>query len=351
MAHSDASRGARSHDQRRKHWRGPCYAHGRLRAPFRLILLTLASPTAATAQALAGLPHLDLTYDAPVECPARESCLERVRLRLGARTLEERPKQLLVKVRPDAEGYAAELTAPEPEKPALTRSVSAPSCDEVVDALALIAVLALDPTDERKPDPPPPPPLLLEEREAPVSSPPPPSRWRWSGAVGAQTELVGGVAPGPLLGFPIYIELRAVREQLLAPSVRLAFVPTRTSTAVRAEGSAHFRWTLGRLEACPVEIVPRTTIHLRPCARVDAGVVYATGDLRGNPRDARRGWVSVAALARAQWVIAQPLAVELGAGGVVPLTADTFYFQPADDVYKPGTIGVLANVSIDLRIW
>jgi hypothetical protein len=135
------------------------------------IALTLTAVAAVPRDARADTP--DVAYESPPECPSQTEFLQLVKERaqqsLAADGLT-RHRRYTVVIRSDHGTYEGQLTAHEPDRPPLLRSVSGHSCKDVADALAFIAALSGDASGDTAP---PVQVALPAAPTAPVSKPPP----------------------------------------------------------------------------------------------------------------------------------------------------------------------------------
>jgi hypothetical protein len=159
------------------------------------------------------------------------------------------------------------------------------------------------------------------------------------------------VGPEPIVAFPIFFDIASRSDRSFAPSFRLAFVPTRTVTASNGVGSGHFQWMTGRLEICPFRFVLAPSVRARPCSRFDGGAISASADLDGQANAPSRSWFDLAFTGRIEWAVAGPIAVEVEAGVVVPLSKDRFFFQTNTEVYRFGNAGPVASAGLFARLW
>jgi hypothetical protein len=234
-----------------------------------------------------------------------------------------------------------------------TREVSGQTCAQVVDALALVAALAMDPGGLAAPLRSPLPTAPDHERA------PNPSgralarraqrRWRLSVAAGA--EVTGAVPPGLALGIPLFVELRdepvgpTVAASRARLSLRLGFERTFGASIPTQPGSAQFTWTVGRVDSCAAWQFGKW-LTAGPCAGIEAGILEGKGSI-AHPLDRSRPWVAVAAILRGRWLVLPPFFLELEAGAVLPLVRDTFVFEsPRTVVYEVPSVGPQAGAGL-----
>jgi hypothetical protein len=264
-----------------------------------------------------------------------------------------------------AAGAHGTLEIVEPSGPASSRAVDAATCDEAVDALALIVALAIDPNASTAPhallSAPAPTPAPAPEQPPPAARPvamapapratAQPTRWRFAATAGAT--FVTGAAPALLVGPAVSIEAAAEPPGTgvaAAPAVRLGFVRAASPTVSAGVGAARFTWTVGRLEGCPVRAALGAW-EAMPCVRFDGGVLEATGADVDVPSAASRPWLAVGGVARVRW---RPGAffLEVDGGVSAALTRDHFYFdQPPTTIYDVPGAGAQGDVAAGARFW
>jgi hypothetical protein len=323
----------------------------------------LAAPAARAAD---GEEPLRVEFVDQAGCADRDTFMTAVRVR-SARIREAAPgetaRALRVVVVADADGsYRGQLTVIDDDSEGAwgrSRSIEGKACEEVVDALALFAVLAIDPTaltaeapEVRTPVPLTPPP--------PVQAPKPPdARAPWKAprrsaqrddavararatfglsggmfAAGAATPLAGGIFSE--IGYQDSGKI-GIR---FGPSVRLSLTLTTLARVRATGGSAGLRWTRFGLDACPVVLRLTRVVSLRPCVGFSAGLLDASGKI-AEPESVQVPFRTVGALARGEWGVGRWL-IELSGGVERPLRRDRFYFEPSTPVYEsPPVLGVL----------
>ena len=295
------------------------------------------SPAAAKSE----IEPIRVHYAAHAGCPDGESFVAQ----LLARTPRARPaaddelaRTFVVRISAQGTGSRGVLTLSGAESDEAAREVSARRCGDVVSALALIAALIVDPDASTSPLAPPPAPAAHDEPPNAVTASPGPDRGvatfagaaarrdieqiLLSGALGA--ELMGAVAPHPVLLPRVSLELSWQRKSLVAPSVRLSFGRGETDVGVGNVGRAKFVWVSGRLELCPIGISPVKKSMIRPCAAFEGGALTAGGVDIPEPREETRPLLAAAALARASFSVAGPVELELYGGIEAPLVRDEY---------------------------
>lgn len=309
----------------------------------------------------------------------REVLARAPRARIATPT--EHARRLVAHVRaPGAHGYDGVLVVREGGGPASERNVHAPSCNELVTALAVIAAFVIDPitartgpmdaiasTADAAPEAsstvePPTPPAASASASAPdagagdaatppapaptvVEAPPvrphPSDRWEWS--VGAGGGAIGGSAPSLLFGVSVFLEVSRRTSTLFEPALRVRF--ERTATASSEDGE--FSRTGGALDLCPLALHARS-LRAQPCARVEVAALHAKG-LGVEPANSDlRPWASFGPLLRVRLDLAPPLFLELEGGVLIAGVRDRFFVEPATLVYRAPLVGATTGFALGL---
>ncbi len=155
-----------------------------------------------------------------------------------------------------------------------TRSLRAPTCDEVLDALVFTLGLAL----EQPLEPTPPAKSAAATSSKPDDTPPIASvrpRFGWGAGVGAG--VFAGASPSAAAALKAYAGLESRAPRFVAPSVILGATFVLPSTTKSLDTDVSFALQMGTVDGCPVRLGGRR-ITFRPC-RVCA-VRGAGGDER-----------------------------------------------------------------------
>ena len=102
--------------------------------------------SARSVQAESGGDPVRIVYEAPRGCPAEKEFLGRVRVRvprMRTATAADRPRLFSVRVREAPQTFVGTLDITEPEGAEAHRRIPAETCEEAVDALALVTALAI----------------------------------------------------------------------------------------------------------------------------------------------------------------------------------------------------------------
>jgi hypothetical protein len=254
--------------------------------------------------------------------------------------------------RPPSGPHLATLTVVRADGTSSTRTIEATTCEEAIDALALILVVTFDPSalarsvEYKTPTPSPQKtqPSPLGARRSPAGPPPehnprpspvlrlvlgpeflrgPTPGWMWGGAVGLDVDLKRGGGGSPL--FRITADHLRHRHEA-------------------SGGVAHFALTSVRLEACPVGI-DVSTFALLPCICARAGVMATRGSEINQPRASTRSWWSLGPSAMVALRLGQQWSLIADADLQFALVRDRYEFAP-QPFYEttPTTLGLVVGV-------
>jgi hypothetical protein len=225
--------------------------------------------------------------------------------------------------------------------PAALRTVTGSSCDDVVDALALIVAVATE-AESPPADIPPARPIseptiskIPESTNPKPSAPPQRDEVFRVGALGIAHG--SGVAlnwPGLAFfseGFPSVLgQRRAVRANVLvyggAKNIEAA--------------TLNLTWLTGRLDGCPWLFHAGPYVHLAPCLGLEAGVLSTSTVNALEGLKTTRLWVTPHVLATGGISLGGGFSLEMVAGIGTPLVRDRYAFVP------PGLLAYRAAVVV-----
>ena len=230
-------------------------------------------------------------FRAPEGCGSADDFVARVAKRSARIKLSgdgAASRSLSVEIEPpDAAGVVrGRVTVIEPDGASRARQLKAPTCDEALDGLSLIATVTLDPEalmgepvpppDEPTPVPKPAPATPKAPRKPmtlPIRGEPLPLYRLSFGLSGA---VLLRVAPEPVFGGQLSVMLELNPGHVLSPAWRLSVSHTRLGGVSRGPGEANFAYTLPTVEACPVRLGPKV-VGIRPCGFVTTGALKVWG--------------------------------------------------------------------------
>jgi hypothetical protein len=336
----------------------------RLRPALAPLLTALALPAVAWA---AAAEPVQLQVQALPACTTREELASRLtartrRIELVAPGAAADAALVRIVVTPGPRGAAiGDLTIARPEGPPASRRLTAPSCEQLTDGLALLIALAFDPQSaaetaspdapERRPpatsapQPPPPPP-----GPPPVLAPVPPpvpaaGGLRVSAAVGAQ--LLVGPAPSPMAGATLEITVGWDRARVWSPAARLSGGVAGTGALRESGGVARFSLDSLTLDLCPFRLLPGP-LEARACATGTVGRLGAAGSQTYEPATAARPFAATGAAAVLAWPVRPALQISARAGLAASWIRDSFAFAPSV-FYRGAPLLLTAGLTAGLR--
>jgi hypothetical protein len=245
------------------------------------------------------------------------------------------------------------------------RSARDASCAQVVDALALIVAIAIDPhtllsapsslaskgrdVDElpRTPQPAPAPPS---------AAPPPPRRSRAAtigrpeAAAGLRAIARSGFAPDVAPGAGVFAHIALEGERSWRPAALLSIDYARSSPIAAGSGAAQSELLAARLDACGARFAIGRRLHTGVCPALELGVFHAVGLRLAQPSSSRATWAAAAALIRAEWAPLEAWVFEIEGGPVVPLLRHAIVVgPPRGEVYAMPAVGMLLAAGVGVH--
>jgi hypothetical protein len=249
-------------------------------------------------------------------------------------------------------------SASEPTAPPSVRHVVGATCEEVVDALALVVALTFDPEaiDGPLPAPRPTPPAAT-----PAPRPPPPSRiapgkpmtvgppanrqdaWPW--AIGVHG-LIAAIDQVPV-GASLFTEMARGRG-LFTLTARLA-LSAYGAEVERASRGARLIWVFADPQVCLLRFHVGV-LSVFPCATISLGLL-TSGPSRGvvRPHGFTRAWIAPGAVARARLELSSRLGLELESALSVPLARDRYAFG-TEEAYRVPVVVPSAGIGIAFKL-
>jgi hypothetical protein len=307
--------------------------------------------TWACALVLAGAPALaraaELELHDGASCASVEELSFRVSRALGQPIEAVGDRRFVIDIRRDARGFHAQLSTSgtPPVNTSSSRELNAPSCDEVVDALALAIALASSsapqsnepPRAHASPAPTAPPDVPAANTDTPsptLESPAPSSAHAGVDLVAlADTgSLPGagfGAAVGARFGWPS-LELRA--QALLLPARETVI---DASDPASAGGSLSL--IAGALSLCTP--LSEARVEVSACVGAELGRLSGTGTRVAAPHERHRPWAAARLELGARWPLPSlPLGLELTLTLAAPLLRDAFVLKDLGTVHQPPNV-------------
>jgi hypothetical protein len=313
-----------------------------------------------------------LDWNAPASCPTRADVIARIRSYIPA--IDEPPLQVpRARLRVDAsveqlaDAWTVRLDM-SGEDGSTERSFSAASCEELADAVALVAAVSLDPVVVAREIADDPPAVVAEQPVEPAAEP-----------TNDLEPAPPVLEPSPSRLEPTPDEIDPSRDRNFQIGLRVfgggGFGPTATGYGALGAGAALFgrlwRWSLdgggwlprtirseqaaGRFwgwwlgtRGC---VVPsRRSIEFPICAGLELGQVRATGLAPAlNTRAANYPWVAASIGGGVTWVIIERVAIFVDAAALVPFISGDFRVDD-QTLQRLIPIGMRASLGIEVRL-
>lgn len=326
--------------------------HGLIYRSFGIAILSVSICSSQTVEAQ--IPF-DVRYEAPVECPNRDDFMTAFRGRLNRSSAPNTQPELLsntylaVYIRAKGIAYEGQVDFTFSDGKTKTRTFEDGQCTALVEALALVSAMELDPSSPTTQEPsgkPPTPSTITQGHAFPIariaSGKPAPYRhfeFLVSGVVGLHT----APAPSTLVTPGLYFGLQPTSA---AYSVGLTVNYGHTSTIRYDGGDVRFRWGTAALFACPVS-VNETYVSLSFCAETEVGILRAEPKRTVNAAVQNSLWLApgLGGLSAFNY---QRLRVELYTGAQLPLIRDRYTFAKASPevVHRPSWLGLTAELRL-----
>jgi hypothetical protein len=331
-----------------------------------------------------------LVYRSPEECPSGEGFMQRIRARLGvSRTASGDGRTLNVQIAPSGRGYSGRLSLIGPDGRSTTKSLEARDCEDLVDALALVAALAVEsdddaaraeaqdpearrsrattPTASSSPTPVAPAASPSATRGTPAA---PPNETPRSTPVVVPTRLpvdraseptagsgigleLGGLvalgpAPTPVYGGALSFVWIAPGDGLFQPAFQLGAGAAFAPDLAEPSGKARFAWLTVRAAAYLLRWTLGGEIVVRAGAIGDVGVLLARGLETLSPASSSRGWLSLGVALSLDAPLGSRFTFRPVLGVEAPLRRDRYAFGSTDFFEVPaaiaaGSVSILAH--------
>lgn len=279
-----------------------------------------------------------LRYDAPPTCPPRDEFIAAVDAQVGKAAFTGGPQQLSITILRRGPRHFAVLTVEAPNEPPRRREIDSSSCNELIQALATMAAVVIDPQDatpapEPAPEPPPAPPV-----EAVLVQPPPVPQKLMVFRLGAGVTGALALGPAPTLGFALevgfglkYFSLNAEANVNL-PAQTPGSAPGVSSMVSYAAISpcGHVSWFVG-------------------CVRIGAGALRGEGVGVDDPKLQTTFYALIAARAGVEIPVYKILYIRTVLDLIVPLTRTTLTLNDEPRWTTPAIAGAL-SLQLLLRI-
>jgi hypothetical protein len=301
----------------------------------------------------------DLSWSGPADCAQSEQLVFQVERALGAPLAAMGNLHLQVHVARTAPTARALLRIAEeaPEPSISERKLDAPSCEKLVDTLAVAIALAIEaaaPEPVAAPKPPPPaapPPVAPVPSAAPVAVDTLEPEDDTRGPIPrVLVRLVGDVGslPAPALGIGLGAQLGWSGFQLELTGTLWAEQHTSLGTA--ADVGADLSLATGGLAACTSPLATSSFVFAL-CLGAEVGRASGLGTGISAPRGASGLWLAPTADIGLTWrPSARGVGVGARLGAAAPLGRDPFYLERLGTVHQAESLVARASFSIEVAL-
>jgi len=291
-----------------------------------------------------------VSYLGAPECPTATEFSDRVE----ARTRRYRSGNIAVEVElslsGETPGSGARGRVAVKQAGRLTeRELRGRDCDEVVEALALIVAITIDPEADTRPHPrEETPPSPAPEAPSPLTREPPPPPWGLRAGVALVID--GAIAPDPSFGQRAFVSFVRPSPEAPLSSVGAAVTLVRSGTVDVAPGeSAAFEHFTVRLEGCSFGL-QKGALRLEPCLFGEGGLLSAQGTHPAQSLTRTVGWAALGPLANASVTILPVLSLRADLGAVFALTRYRFAFIDEPAVVETPAVALTASLGLAVAL-
>ncbi len=345
---------------------------GRALAAISLLSLSSLARAQSTPEAVR------VAYHAPSGCPDQAAFEAELAQHLGATTLAELgelARTLTIVIDEDSSGFRARVELMDRDGNATSREMTAPTCDQAMRAIALVAALAArsqadrnaTATGQAKPTGAPATAPVApqgdrvenqtaepEAQNAPTSAKPrtPDREAETEREIAAGLTLATGVGPGAAGGVVVLGRLGLAGK--VARSIALRAQASDTFRRELAAADVRMRVIKGRLELCPFEPSLAGSLRLSPCPGFEvgsqSGESYEDAERVAKSNTEARLWLAATLAARLRFR-AGSLGASFGPDLAIPITKNRFFLsQPTTLVYEVPDIAVGAEATFGF-VW
>jgi len=307
--------------------------------------------------------QVQLDFDVPSQCADRTQFVERVHARSERiQFASAATQQLVISVQGEGANWAGRVSFMEPAQEPVSRQISARSCEEVVDGLALVTVMVLDPEAMQRATTQEPSPQALPTARAasppPGNVPPPkpkPVAFTESDVPGhvryGMDALFAGLigpAPNALFGVGVSIHASWVKPRsLFWPKLRLTYSHSTQSGYSARAGTASFTLDNLTLGVCPLAL-SWASWGLRPCVAGSYGRLTAAGTRTFVPVTEHLTWAELDAQAEITWSPGHNIEIFVAPGAGLGLKRYSFSFLPYA-FYQEPRVMLSCSVGVGLQ--
>ena len=285
---------------------------------------------------------MQLEFTAPSDCAAQVQFEQRVRQRSERiEFLTVAKKQLAITIQGNQSAWTGQAAFTDSDQEPMSREIAARSCDEVVDGLALVTVMVLDPDAIRHSGSEHPVSLAAKPSAVtPQSNPPPvatptlvPATSNTNPALhlGLGLSAVAGTKVGPapslMWGWGASANLNLERPSTWSPQMRATALIYSKDAYLARGGTADFSMLEFQLSLCPL-VFRDKQLRLRPCLAASYGRLNASGTRTFVPASESVAWLEGDVQVEVTWQPSPMLMFFIAPAAGIPFKRYSFGFEP-----------------------
>jgi hypothetical protein len=320
----------------------------------------MAFAGAAPAQAQSARPPVELTWEAPSECPSRDWVLAEVARLLSSSHNPRLPAVATVRVEREADGRWHAALSLDARDAHSDRTLETENCNAIAAAAAFVLAVAVEgglppPVPEPPPVPVAPPAEAAQQRRPPPSSAAPPPGPASQLSVSAAGVIDGGgTMPAPAPGGELDVGWSYARDGLRLRALgAVGYFPPATSPD-NAAGERGSFWLLTAAARTCLSLA-RGAVDFGPCLGGEVAVMGAIAikttqvqPLNPSPWP----WFSFVGGLLGAWSPSRTLAVFARADGHMSPLVPTFVVNPGSQpVFTPHTVAGRGVLGIEVRFF
>lgn len=312
-------------------------------AALTLVLVALPAEAGAAPRELS-----TFGYRAPDECPDRGEFSAQVSARTSAWLAPSSPFAVTVAIERDTQGWSGRVTFTHTEQ-STVRDLRAAGCHELVQALAFIVAILIDPQASTSSLPRSDKGVPVVALSPAVALPPRPSQPAIWFVVGPQVAIQTGVLREVTIGEQLFFGIGRGDRSLMLSSARVSFGRAVAHTTSPESGNpADFVLETARLEGCPLRW-NKGRLAFEPCTFAELGRLRATGGHASGNVTHDQLWGSLGLLLKPSWTFSQRLVLGASLGMELPLSRYRFAFTREPELTGTPAVGLDASFFLGVR--
>jgi hypothetical protein len=305
-------------------------------------MLAIAVSTVVGSSAVASPAAVTVTWSAPATCPTQQAAVERIERMLGSFAQDAPHIEANLAVEHDAATWRLRLAIRNRTATLGERELMGNTCEEVLDAAAVIVALAVHEDAAARAAPIAP---SVQAATSPIdatadSAPQRSRQWLAGAVVGGEAGALPGVGPG------VGATLAFARPPLRFELAGMFWMSRRAMLA--SAGGGELEMVAATLRGC------RTLggSRIAACAGLELGSIHSSGVGTMNPMTYWTSWIAPTLGVMGHWQLGRRTALVVHADLAVPARRPHFVILGVDgDVFRPAPVAGRMAIAIERRFW